>query len=74
MFLFLSHYSIVINFYLRLMSELFPLIFGIFLIQVLYRKDVKTAIDATAYTFHHDYPIELLFILVEMDPTVNCFY
>lgn len=44
----------------RAMSKLF----GKFLIQVLYRKDVKTSIDAIAYTFHRDYPIELLFILV----------
>jgi putative DNA primase/helicase len=41
-----------------------PKLFGKFLIQVLYRKDVKTAIDAMAYTFHRDYPIEILFILV----------
>ena len=40
-----------------------PKLFGKFLIQVLYKKDVKTAIDALAYTFYRDYIVELIFVL-----------
>ena len=40
-----------------------PKLFGKFLIQVLYTKDVKTAIDAMAYTFYRDYIVELIFVL-----------
>ncbi len=38
-------------------------LFGKFLIQVLYRREVRTAIDAMAYTFERDYPIETIFML-----------
>ena len=40
-----------------------PKLFGKFLIQILYKKDVKTAIDALAYTFYRDYIVELIFVL-----------
>lgn len=40
-----------------------PKLFGKFLSQVLYSRDIRTAIDAMAYTFHRDYDIEVIFIL-----------
>ena len=40
-----------------------PKLFGKFLSQVLYPRDIRTAIDAMAYTFHRDYDIEVIFIL-----------
>jgi P4 family phage/plasmid primase-like protien len=38
-------------------------LFGKFLSEVLYPRDIRTAIDAMAYTFHRDYDIEVIFIL-----------
>ena len=35
-----------------------------FLTEVLYSRDIKTAIEAMAYTFERDYPIEVIFILL----------
>jgi len=40
-----------------------PKLFGKFLSEVLYSRDIRTAIDAMAYTFHRDYDIEVIFIL-----------
>jgi len=40
-----------------------PKLFGKFLREVLYSRDIRTAIDAMAYTFHRDYDIEVIFIL-----------
>lgn len=40
-----------------------PKLFGKFLSEVLYPRDIRTAIDAMAYTFHRDYDIEVIFIL-----------
>jgi putative DNA primase/helicase len=40
-----------------------PKLLGKFLSQVLYSRDIRTAIDAMAYTFHRDYDIEVIFIL-----------
>jgi putative DNA primase/helicase len=40
-----------------------PRLFGKFLSEVLYSRDIRTAIDAMAYTFHRDYDIEVIFIL-----------
>ncbi len=40
-----------------------PIRFLKFLQEVLYPRDILTAVDAMAYTFHRDYPIEPLFIL-----------
>ena len=40
-----------------------PKLFGKFLSQVLYSRDIRTAIEAMAYTFHRDYDIEVIFIL-----------
>jgi len=40
-----------------------PKLFGKFLSEVLYPRDIRTGIDAMAYTFHRDYDIEVIFIL-----------
>jgi putative DNA primase/helicase len=41
-----------------------PRLFGQFLKQVLYPREIRTAIEAMAYSFHRDNPIEAYFILV----------
>lgn len=41
-----------------------PKRFGPFLKEVLYPVDTRTAVDAMAYTFHRDYIIEIIYILV----------
>ena len=40
-----------------------PKLFGKFLSQVIYPKNIRTSIDAFAYTFYRDYEQEVLFIL-----------
>lgn len=40
-----------------------PKLFGEFLSQVIYPRNIRTAIDAIAYTFYRDYDQEVLFIL-----------
>jgi len=40
-----------------------PKLFGQFLKEVLYSREVRTAVEAMAYTFHRDCPIETLFML-----------
>ncbi len=40
-----------------------PKLFGKFLSQVLFSREIRTAIEAMAYTFHRDYELELIFIL-----------
>jgi putative DNA primase/helicase len=40
-----------------------PKLFGKFLSQVIYPRDIRTSIDAFAYTFYRDYEQEVLFIL-----------
>lgn len=41
-----------------------PKHFGKFLKEVLYATDIRTAIDAMAYTFHRDYDEEVIFVLL----------
>ena len=40
-----------------------PRLFGKFLSQVIYPRDIRTCVDAIAYTFYCDYDQEVLFIL-----------
>jgi phage/plasmid-associated DNA primase len=40
-----------------------PKLFGKFLSQVIYPRDIRTSIDAFAYTFYRDYEQKVLFIL-----------
>ncbi len=40
-----------------------PKLFWKFLSEVLYPRDIRTAVDAMAYTFHRDYTIETIFML-----------
>ncbi len=56
-YLSLNQKPIVYNKYAR------PKLFGKFLSEVLKPLDIRTALEAMAYTFHRDYPIELIFIL-----------
>jgi P4 family phage/plasmid primase-like protien len=40
-----------------------PKRFGLFLCEVLYPRDIRSAIEAMAYTFERDYPFETIFML-----------
>ena len=41
-----------------------PKRFGRFLCEVLYAREIRTAVEAMAYTFHRDYMVETLFMLL----------
>jgi putative DNA primase/helicase len=40
-----------------------PKRFGSFLREVFYARDIRTAVEAMAYTFHRDYIVEIMFML-----------